>query len=83
MCIRDRVYTYRGKNQDSYSLVTGSLLAPVQAEVMQYGKWKEGGNSRESTLKLEYYQTLTPKLASTFLKELGRYYMHWLSLIHI
>lgn len=61
-----RVYTYKGKNQDSYSLVTGSLLAPVQAEVMQYGKWKEGGNSRESTLKLEYYQTLTPKLASAF-----------------
>ena len=72
-----RVYTYKGKNQDSYSLVTGSLLAPVQAEVVQYGKWKEGGNSRESTLKLEYYQTLTPKLASAFLKELGRYYMHW------
>lgn len=69
-----RVYTYNGKNQDSYSLITGSLLSPVQAEVMQYGKWNGGG---ESSLKLEYYQTRTPKLASAFLKELGRYYMHW------
>lgn len=72
-----REYTYNGKKQYSYALIKGSFLAPVQAEVMQYGSWQEEGKSRESSLKLEYYQTRSPQLAGSFLKELGRYYMSW------
>lgn len=68
---------YKGEELESYSCVNRFLLAPVQAETMQYGVWEPQGGTRESSLKLEYYRLASPKMAAPLMRELGRYYMNW------